>query len=113
MDDTEKLIYKYALLNAVKHKGSAQSGAVVGVVMGSHPELRKDSKEIVELTSKITEEVNSLSLDEQKLELEKLGVQETQKKKKQEKGGLADLPNVDGKVVLRFAPNPSGPGQPF
>ena len=109
MDDTEKLIYKYALLNAVKHKGSAQSGAVVGVVMGSHPELRKDSKEIVELTSKITEEVNSLSLDEQKLELEKLGVQETQKKKKQEKGGLADLPNVDGKVVLRFAPNPSGP----
>lgn len=109
MDDTEKLIYKYALLNAVKHKGRAQSGAVVGVVMGSHPELRKDSKEIVGLTSKIIEEVNSLSLDEQKLELEKLGVQETQKKKKQEKGGLADLPNVDGKVVLRFAPNPSGP----
>jgi len=109
MDDTEKLIYKYALLNAVKHKGSAQSRAVVGVVMGSHPELRKDSKEIVGLTGKITEEVNSLSLDEQKLELEKLGVQETQKKKKQEKGGLADLPNVGGKVVLRFAPNPSGP----
>jgi len=81
----QKTHYKYALLNAVKHKGSAQSGAVVGVVMGSHPELRKDSKEIVGLTSKITEEVNSLSLDEQKLELEKLGVQETQKKKKQEK----------------------------
>ena len=47
MDDTEKLIYKYALLNAVKHKGNAKSGAVVCVIMGSHPELRKESKKIV------------------------------------------------------------------
>jgi glutamyl-tRNA synthetase len=109
MDDTEKLIYKYALLNAVKHKGSAQSGAVVGVIMGSHPELRKDSKKIVGLTAEITGQVNALSLDDQKLELEKLGVQETRKEKKQEKGGLADLPHVNGEVVLRFAPNPSGP----
>lgn len=109
MDDTEKLIYKYALLNAVKHKGSAQSGAVVGVIMGSHPELRKESKKIVSLAAEITGQVNSLSLDEQKQELEKLGVKETKKEKKQEKSGLADLPNVDGEVVLRFAPNPSGP----
>jgi glutamyl-tRNA synthetase len=109
MDDTEKLIYKYALLNAVKHKGSAQNGAVVGVIMGSHPELRKDSKKIVGLTAEITGQVNALSLDDQKLELEKFGVQETRKEKKQEKGGLADLPHVNGEVVLRFAPNPSGP----
>lgn len=109
MDDTEKLIYKYALLNAVKHKGSAQSGAVIGVIMGSHPELRKDSKKIVGLAAEITGQVNTLSLDDQKLELEKLGVQETKKEKKQEKGGLADLHHVDGEVVLRFAPNPSGP----
>lgn len=109
MEEVEKIIYKYALLNAVKHKGSAQSGAVVGVVMGSHPELRKDSQKIVQLTAEITGQVNSLSLDEQKSELEKLGIKETVKEKKQEKGGLVDLPNVDGKVVLRFAPNPSGP----
>lgn len=109
MEDTEKLIYKYALLNAVKHKGSAQNGAVVGVIMGSHPELRKDSKKVLKLTAKIVEKVNSLSLAEQKSELEKMGVQETKEEKKQEKGGLADLTNVDGPVVLRFAPNPSGP----
>lgn len=109
MDETGKLIYKYALLNAVKHKGSAQNGAVIGVIMGSHPELRKDSKEIIKLAGEIVGQVNNLSLNAQKAELEKLGVAETVKEKKQEKEGLAHLPNVDGEVVLRFAPNPSGP----
>lgn len=109
MEDTEKIIYKHALLNAVQHKGSAQSGAVVGVIMGSHPELRKDAQNIVKLAAEIVDKVNSLTLDMQKSELEKMGVQKTQKKKKQAKEGLADLPHADGKVVLRFAPNPSGP----
>ena len=108
MDDTEKLIYKYALLNAVKHKGSAQSGAVVGVIMGNHPELRKDAQEILKSVAEIVDKVNSLDLNEQKEELEKQGVQE-EVREKQEKTGLTDLPNVKGKVVLRFAPNPSGP----
>lgn len=109
MEDTEKIIYKHALLNAVQHKGSAQSGAVVGVIMGSHPELRKDAQNIVKLAAEMVDKVNSLTLDMQKSELEKMGVQKTQKKKKQAKEGLADLPHADGKVVLRFAPNPSGP----
>lgn len=108
MEDTEKLIYKYALLNAVKHKGSAQSGAVVGVIMGNHPELRKDAQNILKLSGEVVGKVNALSLEDQKAELEKLGVQETPKKK-QEKSGLADLPDVKDEVVLRFAPNPSGP----
>lgn len=108
MEDTENLIYKYALLNAVKHKGSAKNGAVVGVIMGNHPELRKDAQKILKLTSEIVDKINGLGFEGQKLELEKMGVQETVKEKK-EKTGLADLPNVNGKVVLRFAPNPSGP----
>jgi glutamyl-tRNA synthetase len=108
MEDTEKLIYKYALLNAVKHKGSAQNGAVVGVIMGNHPELRKDAQKTLKLAADIVSKVNALSLDEQKMELEKMGVQESVKKK-QEKTGLADLPKAKGEVVLRFAPNPSGP----
>jgi glutamyl-tRNA synthetase len=108
MDDTEKLIYKYALLNAVKHKGSAQSGAVVGVIMGSHPELRKESKKVAKLSIEIVDKVNSLGLADQKEELQKLGVRE-KVQRKQEKTGLADLPGVQDHVVLRFAPNPSGP----
>lgn len=108
-DDILELLYKYALLNAVKHKGQAQSGAVVGVVMGSHPELRKESQKIIKTASKVVEKVNSMSLDEQSHQLEELGVQETHKEKKVVEKGLADLPNTKTDVVLRFAPNPSGP----
>ncbi|MCE5213220.1 MAG: glutamate--tRNA ligase [Methanobacterium sp.] len=109
MDKTEKLIYQYALLNAVNHKGQAHSKAVVGVIMGNHAELRKDPKKILKLSSEMVEKVNNMSLEEQKVELSKLGVQESKKEKKTQKKGLADLPRVDGEVVLRFAPNPSGP----
>lgn len=109
MTDIRQLVYKYALLNAVQHKGNAQDKAVVGVIMGSHPELRKDAREIIKIAAEIVKEVNSLNLGDQKGELEKLGVQETIKEKKTEKKGLADLPSVGKDVVLRFAPNPSGP----
>ncbi len=109
MEETQKLIFKYTLLNAVKHKGQAQSGAVVGVIMGSHPELRKDAQNIVKLASKMADKVNSLGLDEQKKELEKLGVEEPVQEKKIKKSGLGNLPKIKDKVVLRFAPNPSGP----
>lgn len=109
MTDIRQLVYKYALLNAVQHKGNAQDKAVVGVIMGSHPELRKDAREIIKIAAEIVKEVNSLNLGDKKGELEKLGVQETIKEKKTEKKGLADLPSVGKDVVLRFAPNPSGP----
>lgn len=109
MTDIRQLVYKYALLNAVQHKGNAQDKAVVGVIMGSHPELRKDAREIIKIAAEIVKEVNSLNLGDQKGELEKLGVHQTTKEKKTEKKGLADLPSVGKDVVLRFAPNPSGP----
>lgn len=108
MTDIRQLVYKYALLNAVQHKGNAQDKAVVGVIMGSHPELRKDAQEIIKIATEIVKEVNSLNLEDQKGELEKLGVHQTIKEKT-EKKGLADLPSVGKEVVLRFAPNPSGP----
>lgn len=109
MNYLEKLVYEYALKNAVKHKGRAQSKALVGAILGSHPEHRKDPEKIIKLSQKMVEKVNSLKLEQQKIELEKMGVQEPLKEKKPLKKGLADLPHVEGEVVLRFAPNPSGP----
>ncbi len=108
-DHLKELLYNYAILNAIKHRGHAQSGAVVGVIMASHPEFRSEAQKIVKLATEIVEKVNSLTLEEQKLELEKKGIMETVKERKTEKKGLIDLPHVEGEVVLRFAPNPSGP----
>jgi glutamyl-tRNA synthetase len=108
-DHLKELIYKYTLLNAVKHNGHAQSGAVVGVIMASHPEFRSEAQKVMKLTAEIIEAVNSLTLTKQHLEMENKGIFETVKERKTEEKGLVDLPNVEGEVVLRFAPNPSGP----
>ena len=40
-------IYLFALQNAVKHKSVPKAGAILGSVMGAHPELRPQAKEIL------------------------------------------------------------------
>ena len=108
MENLKDLVYKYALQNAVKHKGTAQNGAVIGIIMSSHPEFRKDAKEVSKTVGEIVAKINALSFEDQSEELDKMGGLVVEEKKVEEKG-LAELPNVKGEVVLRFAPNPSGP----
>ena len=108
MNDLEEIVYKHALLNAAKHKGSANPGAVMGSIMANEPELRSRAKEIGPLAGKIVAQVNNLSSDEQASEMEKYGV-EVHEKKKVKEVGLQELPGTHENIVLRFAPNPSGP----
>lgn len=104
----EDLVYRYALLNAVKHRGRANPGAVMGAVMSNEPELRKMAPQVKEVVEAAVERVNSLSPEEQQQEMERLGLEITERKQKKRKG-LRELAGVKGEVVLRFAPNPSGP----
>ena len=108
MNDLEEIVYKHALLNAAKHKGSANPGAVMGSIMANEPELRSRAKEIGPLAGKIVAQVNALSGEEQASEMEKYNV-EVQEKKKVKEEGLQELPGTHENIVLRFAPNPSGP----
>jgi len=108
MDDLEKTIYKYGLLNASQHKGSANPKAVMGSVMSNEPELRKDAKKIGPLANDIVAKINQMSKEEQEKEIANLELElETKKKEKIE--GLVDLSGSHENVVMRFAPNPSGP----
>ena len=109
MNDLEEIIYKHALLNAAKHKGSANPGAVMGSIMANEPELRSSAKEIGPMSGKIVAKVNALSAEEQQSEMEKLGVEVQDKKPKAKETGLQELPGTHENIVLRFAPNPSGP----
>ncbi len=109
MDEIEEIVFKHALLNAAKHKGSANPGAVMGSIMGSEPELRSRAKEVGPLSGKIVAKVNAMSVEEQQVEMEKLGLQVEEKKKQKKEEGLAELPGSHDNVVMRFAPNPSGP----
>ncbi len=108
MDKLEEIIRKYALINATQHGGQAQPGAVIGMIMSKHPEYRQNTGEVSKTAAQIVQTVNQMSAEDQNQELEDRGGY--QEKKKQEKvKGLADLPHTDEGVVLRFAPNPSGP----
>ena len=109
MNDLEEIIYKHALLNAAKHKGSANPGAVMGSIMSNEPELRSKAKEIGPMSGKIVAKVNTLSPEEQAAEMEKYGVEVQDKKPKAKEVGLQELPGTHENIVLRFAPNPSGP----
>ena len=109
MNDLEEIIYRHALLNAAKHKGSANPGAVMGSIMSNEPELRSRAKEVGPMSAKIVAKVNALSAEEQASEMERLGVEVETKKPKAKETGLQELPGTHENIVLRFAPNPSGP----
>lgn len=103
------IILKYSLQNAIFYKGKANPGAVLGKILSQDPSLRGnilDLKKEIETTVK---QINSLSFEQQKKELEKLAP-ELMVKEKKEQEELPPLLNAEeGKVVTRFAPSPTGP----
>ena len=104
--DLKKKILFLTLENAVKYDGKASFGAVVGHLLAEDSGLKRKMKELSKVIQSTTLEVNDLTLDEQKAKLKEFGYKE---KKKEERVGLKNLPNVTGKVVMRMAPYPSGP----
>lgn len=109
--DTEQLIKKYALQNAVKYGKAPQVGAVMGKLMGEHPELRQKAKEISPLIGTFLKEIASGTPEEWQAELEAVApelIEELSQRREPDKG-LKELPDAKGGVVMRFAPNPNGP----
>lgn len=103
----EDLILKYALINAVEYEGKADIQAVIGKIVAENPDARSKIKEMMGGVKKIVNEVNSLSVEEQKKRLNELGIK-IEKKKIEEKHELLELPGaVKGKVITAFPPEPS------
>ena len=101
-----EVIWKWVLKNAIEHDGKALSKAVLPKVLGERPELRENIRGLMEEIEKVVEEVNSLSLEEQKERLR--GIAPELLEKKEVKKELPELPNAEkGKVVLRLPPEPS------
>jgi glutamyl-tRNA synthetase len=107
----EKVVLKYALINAVQHGGKANPKAVIGKILGENPELRPKARELVPLVNDIVEKVNSMSKEEQETKLREIYPEffEVKEKKEEKKHELPPLPKAEkGKVITRFAPNPDG-----
>ena len=111
MEEIRELIEKYALQNAVKYNAAPNAGAVMGKLMGEHPELRARAKEVSPLVKEVLLQVEKSSPEEWNSRLQAIAPElltELSEKKEPDKG----LPALDGAekgVVMRFAPNPNGP----
>ncbi len=106
MEEIRELARKYALQNAYTHGGKAQSGSVVSKIFAERPDLKTKAREIVSIVNEVTTQVNSMSLEDQRHELEEKYPHLLEKKKEEKEiKTLPELPNLRGKVVTRFAPN--------
>jgi len=110
-EDPKELLFLCALQNAVKHGGVPQAGAVIGMVMGAHPELRSRAKEVSGLAKEAIADVAALSPEERVTTLQSRAPEmfAALSEKHEHKKVLPDLEKAEKGVVMRFAPNPSGP----
>ncbi len=105
-----ELIVRYCLQNAIFYKGKANPGAVIGKVMADQPELRKRVADVKKEVMSVVRIVNRMKLDEQEKRLKKLAPKMMKRLPKKKSRGLPELKGaVNGKVVTRFAPSPTGP----
>ena len=102
----EDTIRAAALRNAILHNGKAHPKAVLGQLLAINPKLKKEAATLLPRIEAVTGEVNSLDLESQQEALS--GYDIKFKTAEKEKEGLPDLENAK-KVVMRFAPAPSGP----
>jgi glutamyl-tRNA synthetase len=110
-EDPKGLLFLCALQNAIKHGGIPQTGAVVGMLMGAHPELRSRAEEVAALAKEAIAGVAALAPEERVLKLQALApdMYEALFSRHEHKKVLPDLEYAESGVVMRFAPNPSGP----
>ncbi len=108
-----KTIEKYALQNAVKYGKAPQPKAVMGKVMGECPRLRSDPNAVSEALESIVSEIAKGNPEAWENRLSEIAPEliEALNVKKEPEKGLKPLEGAElGKVVMRFAPNPNGPG---
>jgi glutamyl-tRNA synthetase len=100
-----KKILIHSLSNAIIHNGQAQATSVLPKLFQEGLK-REEIKQVIPIIQKTVNEINNLTIEEQKKKFESLNVKV---KKKEKEKGLSDLEKVKNKVVMRFAPYPSGP----
>jgi len=106
--ELRELIRKTALQNAVQHGGKAQPGPIIGKLLGERQELRAKARELTAFIKVVLEEVNSLSVEEQKKIVEENWPEVLRREKIGEEKKLPPLPNTSKypQIVTRFSPNP-------
>ncbi|MCI4348303.1 MAG: glutamate--tRNA ligase family protein, partial [Thermoplasmata archaeon] len=108
--ELEVRLRRLALDNAVHHEGEARPGPLVSRLLASDPVLRSHAADLNRLAATISAEVTAMDRSAQERALTALGGSEPAPVRAPSTAGelppLTDA--VDGHVVLRMAPFPSG-----
>ena len=110
-DNLKKEIRKIALQNAVEHNGKTKDKVVLSKSLGTIPELKNNVKEVIPEIASIVSQVNGMSIEEQKTEIQNNfpEILDVKENVKEERVGLPPLEGAEqGKVVTRFTPAPNG-----
>ena len=75
MNLMKDLILKYALKNAVDYNGKVNFNSVLGRVLQEKPELKQNIKDLAKEINEVIKKVNSMSLEQQKSQLENYSFQ--------------------------------------
>jgi glutamyl-tRNA synthetase len=109
--ELERRIRRLALTNAVEHEGTPRPGPILSRLLGSTPELRSDVPALETYVQGLLDEIARLTPEERTVQLTALGGPEPSAVHV-DRSVTGDLPPlvgaVDGQVVLRMAPFPSG-----
>jgi glutamyl-tRNA synthetase len=108
-EEVTALARKFALQNAVQYDGSCEMGPVMARVLGEKAEWRSYAKVVSSIVKDEVADVNAMTVEAQLEELESIDPTMVERQVKEREKGLPDLENVNGEVVMRFAPGPSGP----
>jgi len=110
-DDLKKEIRKAALQNAVEHDGKTKDKIILSKVLGTSPEFKSRIKEIIPEITLIVSEINNMSLEQQKTEIQNHfpEIFSVKEKIKDDRVGFPPLEDAEkGKVKTRFTPAPNG-----
>ncbi|MCS7146523.1 MAG: glutamate--tRNA ligase [Nitrososphaerota archaeon] len=110
LEEIRKASLKWALKNAFDHDGRAQVGPVVSKVIAELPSARAVVNQVVEAVKEAVEWVNTLDRAAQEAALSEIAPKLLlEAPKRPAERQLPDLPKaVEGAVVLRLPPEPSG-----
>jgi glutamyl-tRNA synthetase len=105
-----EMVESFALQNAIEHHGKANVGSVMGsaIQFYKNQDVVIEPRSIIPMAKEIVADVDRLSIEDQKKRLNEIRVYSLEKKER--KVGLPELKGAEeGKLVMRFAPGPSGP----
>ncbi len=98
-----------ALVNAARHGGKAEVGAIVGRVLAEFPDLRTKAGLVSKEAAAVAKRVNALGIAEQEQLIAERYPDAAAPVERQGRVGLPALPNaVKGQTAFRLPPEPSG-----